>query len=152
MRIDRLDHLVLTVADLDATIDFYVRVLGMEAVTFRDGRRALTFGNSKINLHRAGREYEPKADSPTPGSADLCLIADTSLDLVIAELGRHGVPIEEGPVERTGAIGPITSVYVRDPDRNLIELSRYEPIERTFPVCGTAARAIADLAGPPPPP
>jgi catechol 2,3-dioxygenase-like lactoylglutathione lyase family enzyme len=151
MRIDRLDHLVLTVADLDTTIDFYVRVLGAAAVTFGDGRRALTFGNSKINLHPAGQEYEPKAASPTPGSADLCLITGTPLDLVIAELGRHGVPIEEGPVERTGATGSITSVYVRDPDQNLIELSTYGSAERDLRVCGTAARAIADLAEPPPP-
>jgi catechol 2,3-dioxygenase-like lactoylglutathione lyase family enzyme len=150
MRIDRLDHLVLTVTDLDATIDFYVRVLGMEAITF-EGRRALTFGNSKINLHPAGQEYEPKAASPTPGSADLCLITDTPLDLVIAELGRHGVPIEEGPVERTGATGAINSVYVRDPDQNLIEVSTYRPAEPDFRICGTAARAIADLAEPSPP-
>ena len=152
MRIDRLDHLVLTVADLDATIDFYAGVLGMEAVTFRGGRRALTFGNSKINLHPAGREYEPKAASPTPGSADLCLITDTPLDLVIAELGRHGVPIEEGPVERTGATGSITSVYVRDPDQNLVELSTYGSPKRDFRICGTAARAIAGLAKTPPSP
>lgn len=151
MRIDRLDHLVLTVADLDATIDFYVRVLGMEVVTFSGGRRALTFGTSKINLHPAGREYEPKAARPTPGSADLCLVTDTPLDLVIAELGLHGVPIEEGPVERTGATGSITSVYVRDPDGNLIELSRYGSVEPDFRICGTATRAIADLAEPPPP-
>ncbi|MFI0449892.1 VOC family protein [Actinomadura sp. 6N118] len=125
MRIDRLDHLVLTVADLDATIDFYTRVLGMEAVSFGDGRHALAFGQSKINLHRAGHEFKPKADQALPGTADLCLIATTPLDQVAKELTEHGVRIEEGPVERTGATGPIRSVYFRDPDRNLIEISNY---------------------------
>ncbi|WP_372410916.1 VOC family protein [Streptomyces luteireticuli] len=127
MRIDRLDHLVLTVADLDATVDFYGRVLGMTPVTFKGGRRALAFGHSKINLHEAGREFEPKAHRPTPGSADLCLVVDGPLETVVAELARHGVPLVEGPVERTGAEGPILSVYVRDPDGNLIELSTYVP-------------------------
>lgn len=126
MRIDRLDHLVLTVADIDAAISFYTRVLGMEAVTFGAGRRALAFGTSKINLHEAGREFEPKAAHPTPGSADLCLITANPLDEIIADLEHHGVPIEEGPVSRTGATGPIRSVYIRDPDHNLIELSVYE--------------------------
>ena len=125
MRIDRLDHLVLTVADIDATVDFYTRVLGMKAVTFGAGRTALAFGQSKINLHQAGHEFEPKAHRPTPGSADLCLITADSLDRVVEELVRHDVPIEEGPVERTGATGPILSVYFRDPDRNLIEVSTY---------------------------
>jgi catechol 2,3-dioxygenase-like lactoylglutathione lyase family enzyme len=125
VRIDRLDHLVLTVTDIDATLAFYTRVLGMQAVTFGAGRTALAFGRSKINLHRAGHEFEPKAHRPTPGSADLCLIADGPLDHVIGELAEHGVPIEEGPVERTGATGPIRSVYFRDPDRNLIEVSTY---------------------------
>ena len=126
MRIDRLDHLVLTVADIDATVDFYTRVLGMKAVTFGAGRTALAFGQSKINLHQAGHEFEPKAHRPTPGSADLCLITTDSLDRVVEELVRHDVPIEEGPVERTGATGPILSVYFRDPDRNLIEISTYQ--------------------------
>ena len=125
MRIDRLDHLVLTVADLDATVAFYTRVLGMEAVTFGAGRTALAFGRSKINLHRAGHEFEPKALRPTPGSADLCLIAAGPLDQVIEDLAAHGIPVEEGPVERTGATGPILSVYFRDPDQNLIEVSTY---------------------------
>jgi catechol 2,3-dioxygenase-like lactoylglutathione lyase family enzyme len=125
VRIDRLDHLVLTVADIDATVDFYTRVLGMGAVTFGAGRTALAFGRSKINLHRAGHEFEPKARRPTPGSADLCLIADGPLEQVIEDLAAHGVPIEEGPVERTGATGPIRSVYFRDPDQNLIEVSTY---------------------------
>jgi catechol 2,3-dioxygenase-like lactoylglutathione lyase family enzyme len=123
--IDRLDHLVLTVADIDATVEFYTRVLGMRAMTFGPGRTALTFGHSKINLHRAGHEFEPKALRPTPGSADLCLIAADPLERVIEELAAHGVPVEEGPVERTGAAGPILSVYFRDPDQNLIEVSNY---------------------------
>ncbi|MCW0213980.1 MAG: VOC family protein [Pseudonocardia sp.] len=125
MRIDRLDHLVLTVADLDATITFYRDVLGMEAQTFKGGRWALTFGNSKINLHEAGKSFSPYAAAPTPGSADVCLIVDGPLDDVVAELAASGVAIEEGPVERTGATGPIRSVYLRDPDRNLVELSEY---------------------------
>jgi catechol 2,3-dioxygenase-like lactoylglutathione lyase family enzyme len=125
VRIDRLDHLVLTVADIDATVDFYTQVLGMGAVTFGAGRIALAFGQSKINLHRVGHEFEPKAQRPTPGSADLCLVAADPLDQVIEDLTAHGVPIEEGPVERTGATGPILSVYFRDPDRNLIEVSTY---------------------------
>jgi catechol 2,3-dioxygenase-like lactoylglutathione lyase family enzyme len=125
VRIDRLDHLVLTVADMDATVEFYTSVLGMQAVTFGAGRTALTFGHSKINLHQAGREFEPKASRPTPGSADLCLIAADPLERVITELAAHGVPIEEGPVERTGATGSILSVYLRDPDQNLIEVSNY---------------------------
>ena len=126
MRIDRLDHLVLTVADIDAPVDCYTRLLGMKAVTFGAGRTALAFGQSKINLHQAGHEFEPKAYRPTPGSADLCLITTDSLDRVIEELVRHDVPIEEGPVDRTGATGPIRSVYFRDPDRNLIEVSTYQ--------------------------
>jgi catechol 2,3-dioxygenase-like lactoylglutathione lyase family enzyme len=125
VKIDRLDHLVLTVADLDRTIAFYARVLGMEAIEFGGGRKGLSFGNQKINLHQAGREFEPKALSPTPGSGDLCFIAETSLDEVIAHLGRCSVTIEEGPVERTGATGPMMSVYFRDPDGNLIEVSNY---------------------------
>jgi catechol 2,3-dioxygenase-like lactoylglutathione lyase family enzyme len=125
MRIDRLDHLVLTVADIDATVGFYTRVLGMTAVTFGTGRTALAFGHSKINLHRAGHEFEPKAARPVPGSADLCLVTLDPLDQVTAELAAHGIPVEVGPVERTGATGPIRSVYFRDPDRNLIEVSNY---------------------------
>jgi catechol 2,3-dioxygenase-like lactoylglutathione lyase family enzyme len=125
MRIDRLDHLVLTVADIDVTVDFYSRVLGMEAVTFDEGRRALAFGRSKINLHEAGREFEPKAAHPVPGSADLCLISAGPLEGVIDDLARHGVAIEVGPVLRVGAEGPMDSVYVRDPDGNLVEISTY---------------------------
>ena len=127
MRVDRLDHLVLTVASIEATVRFYTRVLGMEAVTFGPGRTALTFGASKINLHQAGREFEPKALRPTPGSADLCLIVDDDIAEVLAQLAAAGVPAEQGPVERTGAAGPIISCYLRDPDHNLIELSNYLP-------------------------
>ena len=123
MHIDHLDHLVLTVADLDVTVDFYTRVLGMQEVTFGEGRKALGFGMQKINLHQAGKEFEPKAERPTPGSADLCFIVATPLEEVIAHLETQGVAILEGPVRRTGATQPIRSVYVRDPDFNLIELS-----------------------------
>jgi catechol 2,3-dioxygenase-like lactoylglutathione lyase family enzyme len=123
MRIDHLDHLVLTVADIDATVAFYTRVLGMEAVEFGGGRRALAFGPSKINLHEAGREFEPKAERPTPGSADLCQITLDPIEQVRRELAEAGVAVEEGPVERTGARGPLLSVYLRDPDGNLVEIS-----------------------------
>jgi catechol 2,3-dioxygenase-like lactoylglutathione lyase family enzyme len=127
--IDRIDHLVLTVADIGQTVDFYVRVLGMEPVTFGGGRRALRFGCHKLNLHQAGRELEPKARRPTPGSADLCLVTTTPLDRVVDHLRTQGVPVEEGPVARTGATGPITSVYFRDPDGNLVEVSTYDDAE-----------------------
>ncbi len=123
IRIDHLDHLVLTVASIDESCDFYARVLGMGVETFGEGRKALTFGNQKINLHRAGHEFEPKAERPTPGSADLCFISDTPLNDIIAHLKAEGVVIEEGPVRRTGATAPILSVYFRDPDGNLIEVS-----------------------------
>ncbi|WP_313450374.1 VOC family protein [Stutzerimonas kunmingensis] len=128
MNISHLDHLVLTVADIETTVDFYTRVLGMQAVTFGEGRKALVFGNQKINLHQAGREFEPKAERPTPGSADLCFIDATPLAEVIAHLQAQQVAIVEGPVQRTGATGPIRSVYLRDPDQNLIELSN--PLEK----------------------
>lgn len=110
MQIDHLDHLVLTVADVDATLDFYSRVLGMRLVTFGEGRKALAFSNQKINLRQAGREFEPKAERPAPGSADLCFIVATPLGEVIAHLEAHRVAIVEGPVKRTGATGPIRSV------------------------------------------
>ena len=118
-----LDHIVLTVADPEATVEFYVRVLGMRRVEFAGGRLALEFGSQKLNLHRAGHAFEPKAAHPTPGSADLCFLLDGGLDAAIAELDRLGVEIEEGPVERTGARHPLRSVYFRDPDANLIEIS-----------------------------
>jgi catechol 2,3-dioxygenase-like lactoylglutathione lyase family enzyme len=125
VHIDRLDHLVLTVADIDRTVDFYTRALGMEGVDFGHGRRALAFGDQKINLHQAGHEFEPKALRPTPGSSDLCFVTDVPLDEVQAHLAAHGVTLEEGPVRRVGAVGPMTSVYVRDPDHNLVEISNY---------------------------
>jgi catechol 2,3-dioxygenase-like lactoylglutathione lyase family enzyme len=125
MKIERLDHLVLTVADITRTCEFYENVLGMQTVTFGAGRKALSFGQQKINLHQAGKEIEPKAVRPTPGSADLCFIASTPVAAVVAHLRKEGVSIEEGPVPRTGAIGPIQSVYFRDPDGNLIEVSNY---------------------------
>lgn len=127
VRVGRLDHLVLTVASIEATVTFYTQILGMDVVTFGPGRTALTFGTSKINLHQTGQEFEPKALRPTPGSADICLIVDDDIADVIAQLAAAGVPVEEGPVERTGATGPIVSCYLRDPDHNLIELSNYLP-------------------------
>ena len=126
MRVERLDHLVLTVADIDASCTFYQRVPGMQVVTFGQGRKALAFGQQKINLHRLGAEFEPKALRPTPGSADLCLIVSTPLVEVMAHLQRCEVAIEEGPVPRTGATGPLLSVYIRDPDHNLIELANLQ--------------------------
>jgi catechol 2,3-dioxygenase-like lactoylglutathione lyase family enzyme len=125
VNIDRLDHLVLTVADIEATCRFYERVLGMKTVVFGEGRTALHFGRAKINLHLAGREFEPKAHRPTPGSADLCLIAETPLAVVIEHMNTCGIAIELGPIARTGAEGAMTSIYIRDPDRNLIEISNY---------------------------
>ncbi len=130
MNVDRLDHLVLTVKDIDATCAFYHTVLGMEVVTFGDGRKALVFGSQKINLHQKGKEYEPEALKPTPGSADLCFIASVPISEVIEHLKSYGIEIIEGPVRRTGATGPIISVYFRDPDMNLIEISNYESAER----------------------
>ncbi len=123
IRIDHLDYLVLTVASIEATCDFYTEVLGMTVDVFAQGRKALKFGNQKINLHERGREFEPKALLATPGSADLCFLAATPLSDVIAHLARMGVPIVEGPAPRTGATGAIRSVYIRDPDGNLIEIS-----------------------------
>lgn len=123
MQIDSLDHLVLTVADIEASCAFYSRVLGMEVVAFGQGRKALAFGAQKINLHQAGKEFEPKAQRPTPGSADLCFLTSVPLAEVQAHLATCGVTVTEGPVQRTGAQGPILSVYFRDPDLNLIEVS-----------------------------
>ncbi len=125
MKITRLDHLVLTVKNIDVTCDFYSRVLGMEVVTFGEGRKALTFGNQKINLHEAGQEFKPKAQHATPGSADLCFITEKPINGVHAHLDSQEVAIVEGPVDRTGATGPIRSIYFRDPDMNLIEVSNY---------------------------
>lgn len=121
--IDHLDHLVLTCIDEAATRHFYTDVLGMELETFGEGRSAFRFGNQKINLHVRGKEFEPKAHLPVPGALDLCFIAAVPLNDVIAHLNRCNWPILEGPVERTGATQKIRSVYVRDPDLNLIEIS-----------------------------
>jgi len=126
--IDHLDHLVLTTANESACVDFYTRILGMKLESFIGGappveRKAFKFGNQKINLHIKGKEFEPKADIPMPGSLDLCFIADRPLVQVIEKLNKEGWSIVEGPIIRTGAISKINSVYVRDPDQNLIEIS-----------------------------
>jgi catechol 2,3-dioxygenase-like lactoylglutathione lyase family enzyme len=123
MRITNLDHLVLTVADIDTTTSFYERVLGMESIVFANGRRALRFGNQKLNLHATGHEFEPKAAHPRAGSADLCFLLDGPLQAAVDRLNAERVPIEHGPVVRSGALGPISSVYFRDPDGNLIEVA-----------------------------
>jgi catechol 2,3-dioxygenase-like lactoylglutathione lyase family enzyme len=123
MKISHLDHLVLTVADIENTCNFYQTVLGFEVITFKGDRKALKFGHQKINLHQLGNEFEPKALQPTPGSADLCFISATPISEVVAHLNQLNIQIEEGPVERTGAMHPILSVYIRDPDQNLIEIS-----------------------------
>lgn len=125
--IDHLDHLVLTTADEEACTRFYIDVMGMALETFGPGRKAFRFGNQKINLHVKGHEFEPKAQVPMPGSLDLCFIAGVPLEDVIARLKDKGVPILEGPVMRTGATSRIRSVYVRDPDLNLIEISELAP-------------------------
>ena len=125
MQIDRLDHLVLTVRDLPTAIDFYTYVLGMEEVTFGNDRKALRFGKQRINLHQQGHEIPPLPEHPTRGSGDLCFIAATPLDEVVAHLRQCGVEIVEGPAAKVGALGLISSVYFRDPDGNLIEVSNY---------------------------
>jgi catechol 2,3-dioxygenase-like lactoylglutathione lyase family enzyme len=130
MKIDRIDHIVITAFDLERTLDFYSRVMGMEPITFAGGRRGLAFGRQKINLHQSGREFEPKALKPTPGSMDLCFITETPLEEVMAGLKAHGVVIAEGPVAKTGALGPMMSVYFRDPDGNLVEVSNYDGAAR----------------------
>ena len=121
--IDHLDHLVLTTIDREACVDFYTRVLGLKLETFAGGRLALHFKQQKINVHERGREFEPRAHLPVPGALDLCFIADRPLEAVIAHLRACNWPILEGPVERTGATSRLRSVYVRDPDLNLIEIS-----------------------------
>jgi catechol 2,3-dioxygenase-like lactoylglutathione lyase family enzyme len=122
VRIASLDHFVLTVADPEATVAFYER-LGMRREEFDDGRLAVRFGDQKINLHQAGRPIQPHARRPTPGSADVCLLVEGTLDEVERELERAGVVFELGPVPRTGTTGPLRSLYLRDPDGNLVELS-----------------------------
>lgn len=123
--ISYLDHLVLTVRDICCSVDFYTRVLGMQEVSFGNGRKALSFGSQKINLHEVGKEFEPKAEKPTAGSADICFITEISLSKIVEHIQGQGVAVFEGPVSRTGARGAILSVYLRDPDGNLIEISQY---------------------------
>ncbi|MEB6668238.1 VOC family protein [Acinetobacter vivianii] len=123
MKISHLDHLVLTVADIETTCNFYQSALNFEVIDFGENRKALQFGTQKINLHQAGKEFEPKAFRPTAGSADLCFIAETPLNEVIAHLQAQQIEIIEGPVQRTGTMGKILSIYFRDPDQNLIEIS-----------------------------
>lgn len=125
MEIKNIDHMVLTVANIDKTVVFYTDILNFQVVTFGDNRKALTFGNQKINLHQKGHEFEPKAHEPTCGSADLCFIAATDIETVVEELKQKNIEIIEGIVDRTGALGKIRSVYFRDPDMNLIEVSNY---------------------------
>ena len=126
IKIDRLDHLVLTVKDIDKTVEFYTIVLGMEKELFKGDRVALKFGNQKINLHKLGSEFEPKAYNVKEGSADLCFIINTPLVEAKNYIESLGIKIEEGIVSRTGAIGEIESIYLRDPDKDLIELSNYK--------------------------
>ncbi|WP_290702239.1 VOC family protein [Amphritea sp.] len=125
MKVERLDHLVLTVRDINTTIEFYTSVMGMKKITFGDDRVALTFGNQKINLHQKGNEFEPKAGTVQTGSADLCFIIDQPVTEAIKHLKKHKLTVIEGPVQRTGATGKISSLYFRDPDKNLIEISNY---------------------------
>lgn len=127
MEIVGLDHVVLTVKNIHRTVKFYSEVLGMRLSSSAGSRKALLFGQQKINLHQAGKEFEPKARQPTPGSADLCFVADTPMEDVIAHLSHCDIEIVEGPVARTGAVGPITSVYLFDPDGNLVEVANYDP-------------------------
>ena len=126
MKIKNIDHFVLTVASIEETCAFYEKILGMKIEVFGEGRKALMFGNQKINLHEVGKEFEPKADRPTSGAGDFCLITETPITEVMQHLNNCGVEIEDGPVARTGAKGAITSVYFRDPDANLIEVSPYD--------------------------
>jgi catechol 2,3-dioxygenase-like lactoylglutathione lyase family enzyme len=123
MTVEGLDHLVLTVRDIDATCSFYSTVLGMRVVEFGGGRKALAFGRQKMNLHEAGQEFSPHARRPEPGAADLCFLSPLPLEKVILHLAAHRVEIVEGPVRRTGAVGPLLSVYVMDPDGNLLEIA-----------------------------
>ena len=125
MQINRIDHLVLTVADIERTVDFYQRVFAMQRIEFAGGRIALRCGAQKINLHQLGSEFEPKAQQVKAGSADLCLIADTPINEALEHIRQQGVDIIDGPVERSGANGAIVSLYLRDPDGNLIEISNY---------------------------
>ena len=125
MKIDSIDHVVFTVKDISATCEFYSKVLGMEVVTFGEGRTALAFGSQKINLQQLGRESTLIAEKPTPGSADVCFVTSVPISDVIGHLNSCGVRLIGGPVERNGARGMMMSVYFRDPDMNLVEVSNY---------------------------
>lgn len=125
MKVESIDHVVLTVQNIESTCAFYSQVLGMEVMTFGAGRKALLFGAQKINLHEYGNEFEPKAKAPTPGAADLCFVTTVPMTQVMNHLRSNDIEVLEGPVQRTGAKGPITSAYFRDPDGNLIEVSNY---------------------------
>jgi catechol 2,3-dioxygenase-like lactoylglutathione lyase family enzyme len=127
MKVTGLDHLVLTVKDIEVTCAFYAMVLGLEVVNFGGHRKALTLGPQRINLHQAGEEFEPQAHRPTPGSADLCFLTDFSCEEVITHLNSCGVEIILGPVRRNGGAGPLESLYFRDPDLNLIEIGVRKP-------------------------
>jgi len=126
VRIASIDHLVLTVRDIPRTVEFYQRVLGMEHVVFEGNFNALHFGNQKINLHPFRAEYLPHADIPAPGTGDICLVCEGQIEEVVRDLAAQGVVIEVGPVEQTGARGLMNSVYIRDPDRNLVEIACYQ--------------------------
>jgi catechol 2,3-dioxygenase-like lactoylglutathione lyase family enzyme len=123
--LDRIDHIVLTVRDIDQTIEFYCNVFGMTEVTFGDNRKTLKFGKQKINLHPQPSDITPKANQPTPGAMDICFITQSPIDSIVDSLQKHDINIELGPVQRQGAQGNITSVYIRDPDDNLIEIAHY---------------------------
>jgi catechol 2,3-dioxygenase-like lactoylglutathione lyase family enzyme len=123
MQLDHIDHIVMTVENVDITINWYLRVLGVKSAVFGEGRKALLFNKQKINLHQKGAEFEPKAFAPTPGSLDVCFLTKTPLGEVIELLKAQRVAVEKGPIKRNGATGLITSVYIRDPDRNLLEIS-----------------------------
>lgn len=123
MRFVGIDHIVMTVKSIEKTLEFYCNIIGMQEITFGKGRKALLCGQQKINLHEAGKEFEPKAARPTPGSIDLCILSETPLSTIQKELEKKGIVIIEGPVQRTGAKGKILSLYIRDPDENLIEIS-----------------------------
>ena len=126
MQIERIDHLVLTVKNVEISCAFFTKVLGMKVVTFQGGRKAVAFGNQKINFHEFGQEFDPKAIRPSPGSADLCFITRAPIAQIISHLDTCDVTIIEGPVVRTGAMGPMTSIYIRDPAQNLIEIATYQ--------------------------
>jgi catechol 2,3-dioxygenase-like lactoylglutathione lyase family enzyme len=125
MNVKSIDHIVLTVKNIEVTCAFYAQVLGMDVTTFGAGRKALLFGEQKINLHEHGNEFEPKAKAPTPGAADLCFVTTVPMTQVMNHLRSNDIEVLEGPVQRTGAMGPMTSAYFRDPDGNLIEVSNY---------------------------